>query len=233
MKLSHNYLNTDNGEILLFNKPLQWTSFDLVKKVKKILNAKKVGHAGTLDPLASGLLVICTNKCTKKINEFQELRKEYTGTFQLGVTTPSYDMETPVNKEFDISCITEKEILNTAKNFTGLIRQMPPKFSAVKIKGERAYNKARKGEDFLIQSKEIEIYEFEISKIYLPHVDFRVVCSKGTYIRSLIHDFGFTLNNGACLITLCRTKIGNFSLKDAWDIKEFELAEKEKNHKLN
>ena len=209
------------GEILLFDKPLGWTSFDVVNKVRYVTKAKKVGHAGTLDPLATGLLIVCTGKFTKKIQEIQYKEKEYVGGMILGGSTPSYDLETEVNQTFDISHITEKMISETAKKFTGNIQQAPPLYSAKNINGERAYRKARRGETAVMELKEVSVPEFEITKIALPEVMFRVVCSTGTYIRSLVHDLGFALNSGAYLSSLSRTRIGGHKLQDAWQLADF------------
>jgi len=210
-----------NGQVLLIDKPLTWSSFDVVNKlrysIRKKFNIKKikVGHAGTLDPLATGLLIICTGKFTKKINEYQGLPKEYTGTIQLGATTPSYDLESEINKTFPTEHITEKLILEKTQQFTGEIHQKPPIFSAIKKDGKRLYEIARKGGTVEIPTRLVTIYEFEITKINLPNIDFRVVCSKGTYIRSLANDFGEALNSGGHLAALRRTKIGNFSVEKA------------------
>lgn len=215
------------GKVLLIDKPLEWTSFQAVNKIrwhiKKRFGLKKikVGHAGTLDPLATGLLIICTGKKTKSINEYQAQEKEYTGTFFLGSTTPSYDLETEVNQTFDIDHISEEQIYNTAKNFIGEIDQKPPIFSAIKMDGKRLYDIARKGETAEIQFRKITISDFEITRIALPEVDFRVSCSKGTYIRSLANDFGQKLNSGAYLSALRRTRIGNFSVENALSIDDF------------
>lgn len=209
------------GQVLLIDKPLHWTSFQVVNKVrwliKKRFNIKKikVGHAGTLDPLASGLLILCTGKFTRKLDSFQAENKEYTGTITLGSTTPSYDLETEINQTFDISGIGEEDIYNTAKSFVGEISQQPPIFSALKKEGKKLYEFARKGEEIEIPHRTIQIEAFEITGIDLPEVHFRVVCSKGTYIRSLAHDFGKTLNNGAHLSSLRRTKSGSFNVEDA------------------
>lgn len=222
--------NLLEGGILLIDKPLQWTSFDVVKKTRNLLRTHfqvkkiKVGHAGTLDPLASGLLVVCTGKFTKRINEFQAQEKEYTGTFTLGSTTPSYDLETEINQTFSTLHITEEKIQKTSQQFIGIIEQFPPLYSALKKGGERLYEKARRGEQVKVDARQVDIICFEITRIALPEVDFRVVCSKGTYIRSLAHDFGKALNSGAHLSALCRRRIGNFELKQALDIetlKEF------------
>lgn len=215
------------GETLLINKPVGWTSFDAVKKIRNLiikntsLKKIKVGHAGTLDPLAGGLLIICTGKKTKEINLIQELPKEYTGTFVLGATTPSYDLETTPDKTFSINHITETLLYETAKKFVGQQDQVPPIFSAKMVNGERAYTLARKGIETEMKPKSIHIYEFEISRIELPEVDFKVKCSKGTYIRSLAFDFGNALNSGAYLKNLMRTQIGNFSLAQAFSIEDF------------
>ncbi|WP_106790918.1 tRNA pseudouridine(55) synthase TruB [Aquimarina sp. Aq78] len=220
--------NYKDGQILLIDKPLQWTSFQVVNKLRWLIRKNfgikkiKVGHAGTLDPLATGLLLICTGKFTKRIQEFQGQAKEYTGTILLGATTPSYDLETEIDKTFPIDHISEKTIHETTPLFIGEIDQYPPIFSALKKDGKRLYEYAREGETVEINSRKITINEFEITKIKLPEVDFRVVCSKGTYIRSLAHDFGKALNSGAHLTVLRRTKIGSFSVEDATTIESFE-----------
>jgi tRNA pseudouridine55 synthase len=208
------------GEMLLINKPLTWTSFDVVGKIRNTLKPLKlkVGHAGTLDPLATGLLIICTGKLTKKIDEFQAQEKEYTGTFTLGATTPSYDLETEVDEKFPVDHITEKAIHADTVQFCGPIAQFPPPHSAIKMGGERIYLKARRGETVELKARHVEISAFEITRIALPEIDFRVVCSKGTYIRSLAHDFGKALGSGAYLSALCRTKSGNYSLENAFEV---------------
>ena len=216
----HNY-DFQKGELILIDKPYTWTSFDVVKSVKgqarRITGIKriKVGHAGTLDPLATGLLLICTGKKTKEIESFQAQEKEYTGTIYLGATTPCFDLEQEIDKRFDISEITEEQVRNTTAQFLGEIEQTPPLFSAIKIDGKRAYEYARNDEEVKIKSKKISIYEFELTRIELPEIDFRIRCSKGTYIRSIARDFGLALNNGAHLTALRRTKIGDFSVEDA------------------
>lgn len=216
--------NYKEGQLILIDKPLEWTSFQVVNKVRWLIKKKfnlkklKVGHAGTLDPLASGLLIICTGKFTKKIDGFQAQEKEYTGTFTLGATTPSYDAETEIDKQFDLSEITEEAVKNNVSHFIGKIQQQPPVFSALKKDGKRLYEYARSGEEVEIPSREIHILELELTRIELPEVDFRVVCSKGTYIRSLAHDFGKKLDNGAYLSKLRRTKIGKFHVEDALTI---------------
>lgn len=210
----------ETGEILLLDKPLTWTSFDLVKKVRNSLRIKKIGHAGTLDPLATGLLILCTGKFTKKIEEIQNQEKEYTGTITIGSTTPSFDLETEIDSTCDIAHITEADLENARQKFTGVIAQTPPIYSAVKINGERAYKLARRGEEAEIKSKNIEIKSFEITRVALPEIDFKVVCSKGTYIRSLARDFGLELGCGAHLTKLVRTRIGEFKLENALTIED-------------
>ena len=216
-----------NGHVLLIDKPLEWTSFQAVNKIRWHIRKRfdikkiKVGHAGTLDPLATGLLIICTGKQTKNINEYQGQVKEYTGTFTVGATTPSYDLETEVNETFPTEHITDELIHKTTEQFIGTIQQKPPIFSALKKDGKRLYELARKGEAVDIPTREITINEFEITNIELPKIDFRVVCSKGTYIRSLAFDFGKALNSGAHLSALRRTKIGDFSVEKATSIDAF------------
>ena len=216
-----------DGQIVLIDKPLEWTSFQVVNKVRWLIRKEfdlkkiKVGHAGTLDPLATGLLILCTGKFTKKIDSYQAQEKEYTGTITLGATTPSYDLETAIDQEFPIAEITEAQILKTATQFIGQQQQRPPIFSALKKDGKRLYELARAGKTTEIPSRTITISEFEITHIDLPHVNFRAVCSKGTYIRSLAHDFGKALNNGAHLSALRRTKIGDFSVSNAMSIEAF------------
>ena len=216
------------GEVLLFDKPIGWTSFDVVNKVRYLIRSHlgikkiKVGHAGTLDPLATGLLILCTGKFTKRIQEFQDQDKEYTGTFFLGATTPSFDKETEIDKIYNISHITDDKILNAAKQLTGDIEQIPPLFSAIKIKGKRAYDYARKNKDVKLNPRKVSINEFEITGIDLPKIYFRVSCSKGTYIRSLARDFGEALNAGAYLTSLCRTKSGSIDLSETMTIEMFQ-----------
>jgi len=217
------------GEILFIDKPLQWTSFDVVNKIRNLISRYtgirkiKVGHAGTLDPLATGLLILCTGKFTKRIQEFQGLDKEYTGVFFIGATTPSYDRETKTDKEFDISHVNEELLLKTAKNFIGALYQVPPLYSAVNIEGKRAYKFARNNEEVKLPPKKIIIREFELTEIRLPEVHFRVVCSKGTYIRSLARDFGKALGAGSYLTSLIRIKIGDYDLSKAITIEDFEI----------
>ena len=218
-----------NGQIILIDKPLQWTSFQAVNKMKYALINKaglpkkfKIGHAGTLDPLATGLLIVCTGKFTKRITEIQSQVKEYTGTFHIGATTPSYDLETEIDQNFPISHIDEVLIQEAVKQFLGEIDQKPPIYSAIKKDGIRLYEHARAGESIEIAFRKTTIYEFEITRIALPEIDFRVVCSKGTYIRSLAFDFGMALNSGAHLTALRRTKIGEYDVKNALDVTVFE-----------
>lgn len=214
------------GATLLVDKPLEWTSFDVVNKIRyalrKTLDVKKikVGHAGTLDPLATGLLIICTGKSTKTIDSIQALYKEYTGTIKLGATTPSYDAETEEDATFSLDGLTEDKIKANCQQFIGPIAQFPPIFSAIKVDGQPLYKKARKGEKVEVKARNITIHDFDLTRIELPEVDFRVKCSKGTYIRSLAHDFGKTLNNGGYLKALRRTKIGEYSVDNAWDLPE-------------
>jgi tRNA pseudouridine55 synthase len=217
------------GQVLLIDKPLTWSSFQAVNKLKYILKRKydlpkkfKIGHAGTLDPLATGLLIVCTGKFTKKITEIQSQVKEYTGTITVGATTPSYDMETEVDATFPTAHITEALILETTKQFLGEIDQKPPVFSAIKKDGIRLYEHARAGEEVEIASRKTTIHEFEITKFDLPEIEFRVVCSKGTYIRSLAFDFGKALHSGGYLSVLRRTKIGDYSVDKAVSPEEFE-----------
>ncbi len=216
------------GELLLINKPYKWTSFDVVGKIRVMLKYRlgikkiKVGHSGTLDPLATGLMIICTGKFTKKIDEFQNQDKVYTGTFCLGAITPSYDLESPLQDKKDISELTKEDVLEKSKLFLGEQQQVPPMFSAVKIDGKRAYEMARNGQDFIIEPKTVTIKRFNIKNINLPYVDFEVECSKGTYIRALARDFGEALGCGAYLSALCRTSIGDFLLQDAITIEQLE-----------
>lgn len=222
------------GEVILIHKPLTWTSFQVVNKMKYqikhhpslIVDGKrvqpKIGHAGTLDPLATGLLIVCTGKQTKNIEQYQAQEKEYTGTFYIGATTPCYDLEKEIDVRYPTEHISQELIYETTKQFIGKIQQTPPLYSAIRINGKRAYDIARAGKTAEIKPKEITITEFEITRIALPEVDFRVVCSKGTYIRSLARDFGEALKSGAHLTALCRTRIGNYLLTDALSLEEFE-----------
>ena len=217
-----------DGQILLINKPLGWTSFDVVKKIKNLIRTKynlkklKVGHAGTLDPLASGLLIVCTGKFTKRISELQGQAKIYTGDITLGGTTPSYDLETEIDTKFETNHITETLVKETTEQFIGEIEQKPPIFSALKRGGERLYEKARRGESFEIEARKVSVHSFYIKIIEMPKVSFEIKCSKGTYIRSIAYDFGTALNSGAHLSKLCRTAIGDYQLVDALDVSDFE-----------
>lgn len=226
MKTAEDFLN---GQIILIDKPLKWSSFQAVNKLKYLLKHHynlpkkfKIGHAGTLDPLATGLLIVCTGKFTKIISEIQSQAKEYTGTITIGATTPSYDLETEVDDIFPTEHISESLIYETTKQFMGEIDQKPPVFSAIKKDGKRLYEHARAGEEVEIASRKTTIYEFEITRIALPEIDFRVKCSKGTYIRSLAFDFGRAMQSGAYLSTLRRTKIGDYSVENGATPDEFE-----------
>ena len=216
------------GELLLINKPLEWTSFDVVNFlrsfIRKVYDLKKlkVGHAGTLDPLATGLLIICTGKKTKQIEQYMGMDKVYVGRMQLGATTPWYDKETDIDQTFDTSQITERLLKEKVKLFMGEIDQVPPAYSAIKIDGKRAFTYARKQNEIEIKPRKVTVHQFELLNIDLPHIDFIISCTKGTYIRSLVHDFGKSLNNGAFLTELCRTKIGEFSLKNAYTLEEIK-----------
>ena len=209
------------GQMLMIDKPYRWTSFGVVKKLRGALGVTKIGPAGTLDPLATGLLILCTGKMTKRINEYQAMEKEYEGTLVLGKTTPSIDLETDFNSVKDISSVSELSVKEATKKFIGTIDQVPPVYSAVKVDGQRVYNKARKGLTVKIEPRQVEIKEFKILSCDLPEVQFRVVCSKGTYIRSLVRDYGEVLNTGAYLARLVRTRIGQYSLKEATSLDEF------------
>jgi tRNA pseudouridine55 synthase len=219
-------MNTTNtfeeGKVILIDKPYEWTSFDVVRKIRNLIRIKKVGHAGTLDPLATGLLIVCTGKFTKKINDYMAQEKEYIGTITLGAVTPTYDLESePINfKSFEH--ISEEELKQIADSFTGEIMQTPPIHSAIKKDGKRVYELARQGIDVKLEPRPVTISEFEIVKVELPIVHFRVVCSTGTYIRSLANDFGEKAGTGGYLSDLCRTRIGEFLLKDAMSVEEFE-----------
>ena len=217
-----------NGEIILIDKPLDWTSFQVVNKIRWLIRSTfgikkiKVGHAGTLDPLASGLLILCTGKMTKSIEQFMGQEKEYTGTFTLGSTTPSYDLETEIDNTFPTDHITEELLHNTLDQFVGTIDQYPPIFSALKKDGKRLYEFAREGIEVEIPTRKVNIRSFELTQKALPKVDFKVICSKGTYIRSLANDYGKALNSGAHLSALRRTRIGEFNIEQAVSIEDFE-----------
>lgn len=210
----------ENDRVMLIKKPLGWTSFDVVNKLRYKLKIKKIGHAGTLDPLATGLLIICSGKMTKRIEEFMGLEKEYTGKFVLGKSTPSHDLETEVSEERDISLLTPGQIYEATHALTGNISQVPPLHSAIRIGGKRAYEFARKGQEIDLKHRDVEVRDFEITGIALPEATFRIVCSKGTYIRSIARDFGNALGVGAYLTDLCRTRIGNFRLEDAQEVED-------------
>jgi len=220
----------NNGQTLLVDKDLDWTSFDVVKKIKNIIKCKKVGHAGTLDPLATGLLIICTGKNTKKINDIQNQDKVYTGEFILGKSTPSHDLETEFSSQKEFKNITTDKIKEVSKRFVGEQLQRPPKFSAVKVNGKRAYDYARDNEEVKIKEKKINIYEFKITEYNLPNISFKISCTKGTYIRSIARDFGEKLGCGAVLSKLRRTEIGNYDVEDAFKVND--LADKLKKEKI-
>jgi tRNA pseudouridine55 synthase len=210
-----------NGQVILIDKDYRWTSFDVVKKIRNTIGIKKVGHAGTLDPLATGLLIICTGKKTKDIQHFQDLKKEYTGNFYLGATRPSHDKETDINERFSIDNITREKILNIADTFLGKIKQRPPSFSAIRKEGKRLYEYARQGEKIKTEPREVVVHDFEITDILFPVVSFRLICSKGFYVRGLARDLGKALGCGAYLESLKRTAIGDFRIEDAQSIEEF------------
>ncbi|WP_420318410.1 tRNA pseudouridine(55) synthase TruB [Ekhidna sp.] len=211
----------EEGRLLLINKPVDWSSFDVVKKLRYALKVKKIGHAGTLDPLATGLLIIGTGKFTKKLNELQGLDKTYEGIIELGKTTPSYDLETEFDSEKDWTSVNQEMLEGARKKLTGPIEQIPPAHSAIKVGGERAYKKARKNKEVKLEPRSLIIHEFEIDGSNLPEVKFKVSCSKGTYIRSLAHDFGQLVGVGAYLKKLVRTAVGDYQLSDAMDLNEF------------
>ena len=215
------HYNFAEGEVLFIDKPLTWTSFDVVKKLKYHLKIKKIGHAGTLDPLATGLLILCTGKMTKQIAQYQALEKEYTGTLVLGKTTPSVDLETAFDSEQSIDYLTENDLEAARLPFIGEIEQVPPAHSAVQVNGQRAYKLARQGKAVDIKSRTVTISTLEFTRIDLPEIDFRVVCTKGTYIRSLVRDLGEKLGVGAYLKNLCRTRIGEHTLAEAHSLDEF------------
>jgi tRNA pseudouridine55 synthase len=220
MQTPHNIYT--EGQVLLINKPLKWTSFDAVRKIRYLTKTKKVGHAGTLDPLAIGLLIVCTGKFTKKINEYMAQEKEYTGTITLGAITPTFDLESEPQNFKPVENFSKEQLEETTQAFTGLIHQVPPIHSAIKKEGKRVYELARRGVEVKLDPRPVTISVFEIVKVELPVIHFRVVCSTGTYIRSLANDFGEKLGCGGYLSSLCRTRIGNFLLHDAMTIEELE-----------
>ncbi|MGC4036877.1 MAG: tRNA pseudouridine(55) synthase TruB [Chitinophagaceae bacterium] len=219
----------EEGRVLLIDKPIEWTSFDAVNKIRNLLKIKKVGHAGTLDPLATGLLIICTGKFTKRINEYMAKEKEYTGTFTLGAVTPTYDLESEPTEFKTTDRILPEQIHDATKHFTGEIMQVPPAHSAIKIGGKRVYELARSGQEVKIEPRKVFIKEFVITGIEMPVVSFKVVCSTGTYIRSLANDFGEKLGCGAYLSKLCRTRIGEFLLENSMTIEQFRVEVKSSN----
>lgn len=219
-------MDFEKGEVLLFDKPYKWTSFDLVRKIRFVTRVKKVGHAGTLDPLATGLLILCTGKKTKEIDLIQGQEKEYTGEIFLGATTPCFDREQAPDKEYPTDHITPEMIREAAALLTGRIEQLPPPYSAIRVGGKRAYELARAGKEVPIEPRMVEVKEFEITSIEMPLVGFRIVCSKGTYIRTLASDLGKKLDSGGYLYNLRRTRIGNYKVEDAWDLEEFMTAAK-------
>jgi len=215
-------IDFENGEVILFDKPLKWSSFDVIRQIKSIVPIKKIGHAGTLDPLAEGLLILCTGKKTRSIQEYQNLPKVYTGTLQLGVESPSYDLETPVTGNYPIDHIDDQLIRETVAKFTGEIIQQPPVFSAIKLKGKRAYQLAKKGKNPVLEGRKVSIYDFQVNAFEGNQLTFTVKCSKGTYIRSLVHDFGKSLGSAAVLTWLQRTQIGDFHIKKAVNFASFK-----------
>ena len=212
---------TDEGEVILINKPLRWTSFDAVNKIKKGCQIKKIGHAGTLDPLATGLLIMCTGKKTKQIDQYQAAEKEYTGKLVLGKTTPTIDLEMDFDAEFPTEHITSEDLQAAVGQLTGEISQYPPIYSAIKMGGERLYKKARRGETVEIKPRPVTVFVFEINAAQFPEISFRIVCSKGTYVRSLVRDLGALVKSGAYMSELCRTRIGEFRLEDAQEVAEY------------
>ncbi len=214
----------EEGQVLLIDKEIDWTSFDVVRKIRSLIRIKKVGHAGTLDPLASGLLIVCTGKYTKRINEYMGMEKEYTGSITLGASTPTYDLESEPTGFGDISYLDEEKIYDTTKQFTGVIQQVPPIHSAIKQAGKPVYLMARKGEDVILEPRTVTIHQFAIERIELPNVYFRVVCGSGTYIRSLANDYGKALGCGGYLSSLRRTRIGIFNVDDAQLVSEFQQS---------
>ena len=212
------------GKMILIDKPIHWTSFDVVRKMRSLIQIKKIGHAGTLDPLATGLLIVCTGKFTKKINEYMAQQKEYTGHFVLGAVTPTYDLESEPEQQKEYAHLQHDLINATCENFTGAIEQFPPIYSAIKKEGVALYELARKGIEVKLEARKVSIHQFEITKIDLPTIEFKVICSTGTYIRSLAHDFGQALGCGAYLGSLRRTAIGDFKAADAMSMEAFETS---------
>jgi tRNA pseudouridine55 synthase len=213
----------EEGQVLLIDKPYDWTSFDVVRKIRNQVKTKKVGHAGTLDPLATGLLIVCTGRFTKRINEYMAQEKEYTGTFTIGSTTPTYDLESIPENFKEYAHLNELDFHAATVAFTGEIFQTPPIHSAIKVEGKRVYELARKGKEVQLEPRKVFIKQFVITKIELPKLYFRIVCSTGTYIRSIANDYGARLGCGAHLSDLCRTRIGAFKLQDAWNMEEAAL----------
>lgn len=222
--ISRDRLDFEKGEVFLIDKPYEWTSFDVVKKIRGTLRIKKVGHAGTLDPLATGLLIVCAGKATKRIESYQGMRKEYTGTLVLGKTTPSIDLETDFDSTTDYSHVTNQMLEEALGPLTGSIMQVPPEYSAIKVDGQRAFKMARKKEPVKLEPRPVTVDEFELTKIELPSIDFKITCSKGTYIRSLVRDFGIALGCGAYMSALRRTAIGEFSVEQAYALNDFISA---------
>lgn len=218
---SQTAFSPDEGELILIDKPLTWTSFDVVKKLKWACKFRKIGHAGTLDPLATGLLILCTGRKTKQIDTYQAQEKEYEGTLVLGKTTPSVDLETGFDREYPVNHISRDDLQYAAQQLTGTLQQLPPIYSAVRVDGERLYKKARRGETAVINPREITVSAFDIQTADFPLIRFRIVCSKGTYIRSLVRDFGQHLGSGAYLASLRRTRIGDFPVSDAFQLEDF------------
>jgi tRNA pseudouridine55 synthase len=225
-------MTDERNEVILMDKPLKWTSFDVVNKVRWAGKYKKVGHAGTLDPLATGLLILCTGKMTKQIDTFQAQEKEYTGTLMLGKTTPSVDLETEIDAEYPTEHITQEAISQAVKQLSGVIEQIPPAHSAIRINGKRAYESARKGEEVIIKPRQVEVKEFEFDATNFPEISFRIVCSKGTYIRSLVRDLGKLLDSGAYMSSLRRTRIGEFKIENSLTIEQFLATIPEKLNNL-
>ncbi len=221
-RMDFSKVSFEAGQVLLIDKPLHWTSFDVVRKLRNLIHIKKIGHAGTLDPLATGLLIVCTGKFTKRINEYMAQEKEYTGTFTLGAVTPTYDLESEPENFKPFEAITDHQLNEAAAKMTGEIMQVPPAHSAIKVDGKRVYELARAGKEVKLEPRKVTIIEFEITEVLLPVVHFRIVCSTGTYIRSMANDFGVLLGCGAYLSSLRRTRIGDFSASDAFTMENFQ-----------